>query len=115
PDELAPLRRRLLIVAPLAAIVLVLSMVSALQFDNWQWLALQLATPVIVWGAWPFHRAAWVNLRHGAATMDTLVSLGVISAFLSSMYALFFGDAGTTGMTMRLSLSASGGDELYLE
>jgi Cu+-exporting ATPase len=114
-DELAPLRHRLLLSAPLAAIVLALSMISSLQFDNWQWLALQLATPVIVWGAWPFHRAAWVNLRHGAATMDTLISLGVISAFLWSMYALFFGDAGVTGMKMRLSLSASGGDELYLE
>jgi Cu+-exporting ATPase len=114
-DTLAPLRRRLLVSAPLAAVVLALSMISALQFDNWQWLALQLATPVILWGAWPFHRAAWVNLRHGAATMDTLVSLGVVAAFLWSMYALFFGDAGVTGMKMRLSLSASGGDELYLE
>ena len=114
-DELAPLRTRLLIVAPLAAIVLALSMISALQFDYWQWLALQLATPVIIWGAWPFHRAAWVNLRHGAATMDTLVSLGVLSAFLWSMYALFLGDAGMKGMKMHLSLSASSGDELYLE
>jgi Cu+-exporting ATPase len=114
-DETAPLRRRLLITAPLALVVLALSMIPALQFDNWQWLALQLATPVVVWGAWPFHRAAWVNLRHGAATMDTLVSLGVLTAFVWSMYALFFGDAGVTGMKMRLSLSASGGDELYLE
>ncbi|QEC46459.1 copper-translocating P-type ATPase [Baekduia soli] len=114
-DETAPLRRRLLITAPLSLVVLVLSMISALQFDHWQWLALQLATPVVVWGAWPFHRAAWVNLRHGAATMDTLVSLGVLTAFVWSMYALFLGDAGTTGMKMRLSLSASGGDELYLE
>jgi Cu+-exporting ATPase len=95
--------------------VLLLSMIPPLQFDNWQWLALQLATPVVVWGAWPFHRAAWVNLRHGAATMDTLISLGVIAAFTWSMYALFLGDAGMTGMTMRLSFSASGGDELYLE
>ncbi len=114
-DETAPLRRRLLITAPLAFVVLALSMISALQFDNWQWLALQLATPVVVWGAWPFHRAAWVNLRHGAATMDTLVSLGVLTAFVWSMYALFLGDAGVTGMKMGLSLSASGGDELYLE
>ena len=114
-DELAPLRTRLLIVAPLAAVVLALSMISSLQFDYWQWLALQLATPVVLWGAWPFHRAAWVNLRHGAATMDTLVSLGVLSAFAWSMYALFLGDAGMTGMKMRLSLSASSGDELYLE
>ncbi|MEP6954559.1 MAG: heavy metal translocating P-type ATPase [Solirubrobacteraceae bacterium] len=114
-DETAPLRRRLLITAPLALVVLMLSMVSALQFDNWQWLALQLATPVVIYGAWPFHRAAWVNLRHGAATMDTLVSLGVLAAFAWSMYALFLGDAGVTGMKMRLSLSASSGDELYLE
>jgi Cu+-exporting ATPase len=113
--HVASLRRRLLIVAPLAAIVLALSMISALQFDNWQWLALQLATPVIVWGAWPFHRAAWANLRHGTATMDTLVSLGVLSAFAWSMYALFLGDAGMTGMKMHLSLSASSGDDLYLE
>jgi Cu+-exporting ATPase len=114
-DDLAPLRRRLLIAAPLAAIVLALSMISALQFDSWQWLALQLATPVVVWGAWPFHRAAWVNLRHGAATMDTLVSLGVLAAFAWSMYALFLGDAGMPGMKMHLSLGASSGDELYLE
>jgi P-type Cu+ transporter len=114
-DELAPLRTRLLLCAPLAAIVLALSMISALQFDNWQWLALQLATPVVLWGAWPFHRAAWTNLRHGAVTMDTLVSLGVLSAYAWSLYALFFGDAGMPGMRMRLSLGASGEDELYLE
>ncbi|MCW2986147.1 MAG: copper-translocating P-type ATPase [Conexibacter sp.] len=114
-DETAPLRLRLIVSAVLSLPVLVLSMVSPLQFDNWQWLALQLATPVVVWGAWPFHRAAWVNLRHGAATMDTLISLGVVAAFTWSMYALFLGDAGMTGMTMHLSLTASGGDELYLE
>jgi Cu+-exporting ATPase len=115
PDATAPLRRRLLVSAVLSLPVLLLSMIPPLQFDNWQWLALQLATPVVVWGAWPFHRAAWVNLRHGAATMDTLISLGVVAAFTWSMYALFLGDAGMTGMTMRLSFSASGGDELYLE
>ena len=114
-DELAPLRNRLLVSAPLAFVVLLLSMVSALQFDYWQWLALQLATPVIVYGAWPFHRAAWRNLRHGNATMDTLVSLGVIAAFTWSMYALFLGDAGHTGMTMHLTFGASSGDEIYLE
>jgi Cu+-exporting ATPase len=114
-DENAPLRRRLIVSAVLSLPVLLLSMISPLQFDNWQWLALQLATPVVVWGAWPFHRAAWVNLRHGAATMDTLISLGVLAAFAWSMYALFLGDAGMTGMTMKLSLTASGGDELYLE
>jgi Cu+-exporting ATPase len=114
-DESAPLRRRLIVSALLSLPVLLLSMISPLQFDNWQWLALQLATPVVVWGAWPFHRAAWVNLRHGAATMDTLISLGVLAAFAWSMYALFLGDAGMTGMTMHLSFTASGGDELYLE
>ncbi len=69
--------------------VLAISMMPGLQFDNWQWLVLQLATPVVLWGAWPFHRAAWVNLRHGSATMDTLVSVGVLAAWLWSLYALF--------------------------
>ncbi|WCB92741.1 Copper-exporting P-type ATPase [Baekduia alba] len=114
-DELAPLRMRLIISALLGLPVLLLSMIPPLQFDNWQWLALQLATPVALWGAWPFHRAAWVNLRHGAATMDTLISVGVLAAWGWSVYALFFGDAGMTGMTMKLSLTGSGGDELYLE
>ena len=77
--------------------MLLMSMIPALQFDNWQWLALTLASPVVVWGAWPFHHAAWVNLRHGTATMDTLISVGVGSAYLWSLYALFFGDAGMTG------------------
>jgi Cu+-exporting ATPase len=114
-DELAPLRTRLILSALLSLPVLLLSMIPPLQFDNWQWLALQLATPVAIWGAWPFHRAAWVNLRHGAATMDTLVSIGVLAAYSWSLYALFLGDAGMTGMTMKLSLIGSGGDELYLE
>jgi Cu+-exporting ATPase len=114
-NELAPLRTRLIFSTVLGLPVLVLSMIPPLQFDNWQWLALQLATPVALWGAWPFHRVAWVNLRHGAATMDTLVSLGVLAAYGWSLYALFFGDAGMTGMTMTLSLTGSGGDELYLE
>jgi Cu+-exporting ATPase len=101
----------------LSAPVLLISMIPALQFDNWQWLALQLATPVVLWGAWPFHRAAWANLRHGAATMDTLVSLGVLAAWLWSLYALFFGDAGVPGMRMGFNLipKAGGGDEIYLE
>jgi Cu+-exporting ATPase len=113
--ELAPLRTRLILSALLGLPVLALSMIPPLQFDNWQWLALQLATPVALWGAWPFHRAAWTNLRHGAATMDTLVSVGVLAAYGWSLYALFLGDAGMTGMTMTLSLTGSGGDELYLE
>jgi P-type Cu+ transporter len=114
-DELAPLRTRLVLSAILALPVLLLSMIEPLQFDNWQWLALQLTTPVALWGAWPFHRAAWLSLRHGAATMDTLISVGVLAAYGWSLYALFLGDAGMTGMTMRLSLTGSGGDELYLE
>ena len=71
-----------------------MSMISALQFDNWQWLSLQLATPVVLWGAWPFHRAAWANLKHATATMDTLISVGTLAAWLWSLYALFLGDAG---------------------
>ena len=76
-----------------------MAMVPALQFDAWQWLSLTLAAPVVVWGAWPFHRAALVNLRHGTTTMDTLVSVGVLAAFGWSLVALFYGTAGTIGMT----------------
>ncbi|TWH71953.1 heavy metal translocating P-type ATPase [Modestobacter roseus] len=112
------LRQRLLISAALALPVLLLSMVPALQFDNWQWLALTLASPVAVWGAWPFHRAAVVNARHGASTMDTLVSLGITAAYLWSVWALFLGDAGMPGMRMEFTLlpeQGSGTHELYLE
>lgn len=83
------LRRRLLISIALTVPVFLLAMITPLQFDNWQWLSLTLAAPVVVWGAWPFHRAAWQNARHGAATMDTLVSVGVLAAFGWSLYALF--------------------------
>jgi len=117
-DPTAALRQRLVLSAALSLPVLLLSMIPALQFDHWQWLALQLATPVVLWGAWPFHRAAWANLKHGAATMDTLISVGTLAAWLWSVYALFLGDAGMTGMTMTLELLPSGGhgsDELYLE
>jgi P-type Cu+ transporter len=117
-DETAPLRTRLVGSALLALPALVLSMVPAFQFDNWQWLALQLATPVVVWGGWPFHRAAWLNLRHGTATMDTLISVGVLAAWLWSLYALFLGDAGMTGMEMPFELipdPGAGTDEIYLE
>ncbi|MBS1860100.1 MAG: copper-translocating P-type ATPase [Actinobacteria bacterium] len=117
-DSSAPLRRRLVISALLSAPVLVLSMVPPLQFDNWQWLALQLATPVVIWGAWPFHRAAWANLRHGAATMDTLISVGVLAAWGWSLYALFIGNAGMPGMKMSFDLvpsTGAGSDEIYLE
>jgi len=118
PDPTGPLRRRLVVSALLSAPVLAVSMVPALQFDNWQWLALQLATPVVLWGAWLFHRAAWANLRHGAATMDTLISVGVLAAWLWSLYALFLGDAGMAGMKMEFDLIPSpggGADHIYLE
>jgi len=117
-DPTTPLRRRLLISAVLSLPVLLLSMIPALQFENWQWLALQLATPVVLWGAWPFHQAAWANLKHATATMDTLISLGTLAAWLWSLYALFIGDAGLPGMHMQFSLmpsSGSGSDEIYLE
>jgi P-type Cu+ transporter len=117
-DETAGLRRRLILSAVLALPVLVLSTVPALQFDNWQWLALQLATPVVVWGAWPFHRAAWQNLKHATATMDTLISIGMLAAYGWSLYALFLGDAGMTGMKMGFDLVADpsdGSSHLYLE
>ena len=97
PDDAAPLRRRLVISALLSVPALLLAMLPALQFDNFQWLSLQLVTPVVLWGAWPFHKAAWANLKHGAATMDTLVSLGTLAAWLWSLYALFIGDAGMNG------------------
>ncbi|MCU1437380.1 MAG: copper-translocating P-type ATPase [Naasia sp.] len=116
-DGTRPLRQRLVVSAALTVPVVLLSMVPALQFDNWQWLVLTLAAPVAVWGAWPFHRAAAVNARHGAATMDTLVSVGVLAAFGWSLYALVLGDAGMPGMQMTFSLLAAepGGSELYLE
>jgi Cu+-exporting ATPase len=116
PDE--PLRRRLILSGVLSLPVLLISMVPAFQFDNWQWLALNLATPVVLWGAWPFHQAAWANLRHGTATMDTLVSVGVLSAWLWSVYALFIGDAGMPDMRMSFDLipeAGAGADEIYLE
>jgi Cu+-exporting ATPase len=116
--EVTALRRRLLISAALALPVTVLSMVPALQFTNWQWLALTLTAPIAVWGAWPFHRAAAINARHGAATMDTLISLGVMAAFGWSLYALFLGTAGMPGMHMTFTLVGtpeSGSGEIYLE
>ncbi|MFP5364156.1 MAG: heavy metal translocating P-type ATPase [Thermoleophilia bacterium] len=113
-DELAPLRRRMLVSLPLATAAFVLSMIPALQFDNWQWLVLNLTTPVILWGAWPFHRAAWANLRHGAATMDTLISLGTLTALGWSLYALFLGEAGTAGMTMSFELIPEGSGEQHI-
>ncbi len=116
--ELESLRQRLLISTVLAIPVVLLSMVPAFQFANWQWASLALASPVIVWGAWPFHKAAWTNLKHGAATMDTLISLGVSAAYLWSLYALFFADAGMAGAKMGFELfpdRASAGANIYLE
>ncbi|HET6550538.1 MAG TPA: cation transporter, partial [Solirubrobacter sp.] len=113
-----PLLARLIVSALLALPILLLSMIPALQFDNFQWLSLQLATPVVLWGAWPFHRAAWVNLRHGAATMDTLISVGTLAAWLWSLYALFLGDAGANEMRMPFDIvpsSGGGANEIYLE
>jgi len=117
-DETALLRTRLIVSAVLSLPVLLLSMVPAFQFDNWQWLVLQLATPVVLWGGWQFHRAAWLNLRRGAATMDTLISLGTLTALLWSLYALFLGDAGEQGMKMPFDLipeQGAGTGEIYLE
>jgi P-type Cu+ transporter len=116
--EAASLRTRLLISLVLTVPVVALSMIPPLQFSNWQWLALTLASPVVVWGALPFHRAAWANARDGAATMDTLISLGVGAAYLWSLWALFFGHAGMPGMRMTFSLlpdAASGAEHIYLE
>ncbi|MBF6171263.1 heavy metal translocating P-type ATPase [Nocardia blacklockiae] len=118
PSATAELRHRLLVSLALAIPVTALAMVPAWQFDNWQWLSLTLAAPVVVWGGWQFHRAAWVNARHGAATMDTLISLGSVAAFAWSVYALFFGDAGMPGMKHPFTLSISRGDSssaLYFE
>jgi Cu+-exporting ATPase len=117
-DEVGPLRQRLLVSAVLAAPVLALAMIGPLQFTNWQWASLTLAAPVVVWGALPFHQAAWTNAKHRAATMDTLISLGVSAAFLWSLWALFLGDAGAAGMRMHFTLlPAQHGrtDEIYLE
>jgi len=117
-EATASVRRRLIVSALLSVPVLLVSMIPALQFDNWQWLALQLATPVVLWGAWPFHQAAWTNLRHRATTMDTLISVGVLAAWLWSLYSLFLGDAGMPGMRMPFELipeRGAGSSDIYLE
>jgi Cu+-exporting ATPase len=113
-DELAPLRTRMLVSLPLAGIAFLISMIPAIQFDNWQWLVLNLTTPVILWGAWPFHRAAWANLKHATATMDTLISLGTLTALAWSLYALFLGEAGVTGMKMSFELIPKGSGEQHI-
>jgi Cu+-exporting ATPase len=117
-DPTAPLRRRLIVSALLSLPVLLLAMIEPLQFDNWQWLSLQLATPVVLWGAWPFHRAAWQNLKHGTATMDTLISVGTLAAWGWSIVALFFLDAGRSDMRMPFELVVGRGEsagQIYLE
>ncbi|MET9925571.1 MULTISPECIES: cation transporter, partial [unclassified Streptomyces] len=116
--SLAALRQRLTVSAVLSIPVVLLAMVPALQFDSWQWLSLTLAAPVVVWGGLPFHRATWTNLRHGAATMDTLVSMGTLAAFGWSLWALFLGDAGMPGMRHGFDLTVSradAGSTIYLE
>ena len=116
--DLRRLRRRLIGSIALSVPVIALAMIPAFQFTDWQWISLVLATPVVIWGAWPFHRAAWRNLRHGAATMDTLVSVGTLAAFAWSLYALFFGTAGTPGMRHAFEFTVSrsdGSSNIYLE
>ncbi|MFG1671345.1 heavy metal translocating P-type ATPase [Streptomyces sp. Y7] len=116
--EPASYRQRLVVSALLAVPVIALSMIPALQFDNWQWLALTLASPVVVWGGLPFHRAALTGARHGAATMDTLISMGTLAAFGWSLWALFLGDAGMPGMHDSFEFTVSrvdGASQIYLE
>lgn len=117
-DETAGLRRRLIVTWVLALPVLVISMVPAWQFPGWQWVALALTVPVVVWGGWGFHRAAWKNLRHHAATMDTLVSVGTLAALAWSIYAMVFGNAGMIGMHHHFSVMVEpqeAADAIYLE
>lgn len=117
-DPTRALRQRLVVSAILAVPVIAMAMVPALQFDAWQWLSLTLAAPVVTWGAWPFHKAAWANLRHAAATMDTLISVGVLAAFGWTLYALFLGDAGDLTMRHGFSIKPErgmGSSQIYLE
>ena len=116
--ELESLRHRLIGAVVLTVPVIATAMVPAWQFTNWQWASLALAAPVVIWGAWPFHKAAAINLRHGAATMDTLISLGTLAAFGWSLYALFLGDAGEPGMRHGFEFSlqpSDGASNIYLE
>jgi Cu+-exporting ATPase len=118
PDPTAALRQRLLVSLVLSVPVIAMAMVPALQFTHWQWLSLTLAAPVVVWGAWPFHKAAFTNLRHGTSTMDTLISMGTLAALGWSLYALFWGTAGMPGMTHPFELTISrsdGAGNIYLE
>ncbi|GAA4986411.1 heavy metal translocating P-type ATPase [Actinopolymorpha pittospori] len=117
-DELRPLRTRLIAALVLSVPVVAMAMVPAWQFTNWQWLSLTLAAPVVTYAGWPFHKAAWTNLRHGAATMDTLISVGTLAAFGWSLWALFFGTAGMPGMrhAFEFTINRSDGSvNIYLE
>jgi len=117
-DPARALRDRLVVSAALSLPVLLLSMIPALQFENWQWLAWNLATPVVLWAGWPFHRAAWRTARRASASMDTLISVGTLAAYFASVVALFFGGAGEPGMTMSIDLipdRAAAFDEVYFE
>ncbi|MCZ9290299.1 heavy metal translocating P-type ATPase [Corynebacterium evansiae] len=116
--ELRGLKRRLVVAVVLATPVILLAMIPPLQFDYWQWISFALATPVILWAGWPFHKATWVNLKHGAATMDTLITVGTSAAYLWSLYALFFGHAGDPGMRHGWSILNHAGDpmgDIYFE
>ncbi|MEV0528542.1 heavy metal translocating P-type ATPase [Streptomyces sp. NPDC050439] len=117
-DGLRPLRERLITAVLLSLPVVAMAMIPALQFEYWQWLSLTLAAPVVTYAAWPFHKAAYTNARHGAATMDTLISVGTSAAFIWSLWALFFGTAGTPGMTHPFELTIArtdGAGNIYLE
>ncbi|MEO8163226.1 MAG: cation transporter, partial [Ilumatobacteraceae bacterium] len=117
-DPTRVLRQRLVVSSILSLPVVMFTMVPASQFDGWQWLSLTLTAPVVMWGAWPFHRAAWANLRHAAATMDTLISVGTLAAFGWSLYALFLGSAGELSMRHGFSLTPQrgmGSSQIYLE
>ncbi|HET7724104.1 MAG TPA: heavy metal translocating P-type ATPase [Propionibacteriaceae bacterium] len=118
PDPAEQLKRRVVVSALLAVPVILLAMVPAMQFPGWQWVSLVLATPVVAWAGLPFHRSAWVNLRHGATTMDTLVSLGTVAAYLQSVYALVWGSAGRIGYTHEVEfrlVRGMAGDSIYFE
>ena len=117
-DDPRELQNRVLLSAALTLPVAAMAMIPGLQFDRWQWVSLVLASPVVLWGAWPFHRAAWANARHAAATMDTLISVGTLAAYGWSLIALFFGDAGDPDMRMTFSFDVARGGgthEIYLE
>ena len=117
-SDLARLRRRVQVAVALSIPVIAISMIPALQFTYWQWVMLALATPVVLWAAWPFHRATLTNLRHGAATMDTLISVGTLSAYAWSVYALVFRTAGMPGMKHHFEFRVARGDgsaQIYLE